>query len=116
MKDQITAMVAAALKPFYHRKEVDKERYTVINKSVSRMLYDKIWDAGGLLDQATKERWTKVAREEVVQAVREGKSGTSTPGATPAAAKPATPAATSEQPAPNATTEVPMRPATVKVT
>jgi hypothetical protein len=114
MKDQISHMVSAALKPFYHRKEVDKDRYTLINKNVSRMLYDKIWDSRGLLDQASRERWQKVAAEEVTQAVRQGnetKSSTSTPPVIPATVDSQADSASQA-----ATTEVAMRPATVKVT
>lgn len=63
-------MVKTALKPHYHRKEVDTDSYTSINRDVSRMLYDKVWDAGGLVDQAARERWQKVAAEEVAVAVK----------------------------------------------
>ena len=112
MKDQITNMVSSALKPFYHRKEVDKDRYTSINKSVSRMLYDKIWDAGGLLDATAKERWQKVAAEEVKLAVHEAASDRSQTSTPPVISGDANKATTASQPA---TTEVAMRPAAVKV-
>lgn len=112
MKDQITNMVSTALKPFYHRKEVDKDKYTTINKSVSRMLYDKIWDAGGLLDSAAKERWQKVAAEEVKLAVHEAASDRSQTGTPPVAAGDSHKTASASQ---QATTEVAMRPAAVKV-
>lgn len=63
-------MVSTALKPHYNRKEIDKEKYTDINRDVSRMLYDKVWDAGGLIDQRSRERWQLVACEEVAEAVK----------------------------------------------
>jgi len=63
-------MVSAALKPHYNRKEIDKERYTDINRDVSRMLYDKVWDGGGLIDQRSREQWQIVACEEVAEAIK----------------------------------------------
>jgi hypothetical protein len=110
MKDQIKNMVAAALQPIYHRKEVDKENFTLINKSVSRMLYNRIWESGGLLDQASKERWQKVAAEEVNKAVKEAsaakdKTETSTPATVSG------PDAKTGAPTSQTTSELSMRPA-----
>jgi hypothetical protein len=106
MKQEIQKMVTAALKPFYSRREVDKDKYTDINRDVSRMLYDKVWDAGGLIDQAARDRWQKVAVEEVTQAIKDAtQSGTSTPSAIPEKA-----ASASQQ----ATSEISIRPAAVK--
>jgi hypothetical protein len=81
MKTEIQKMVSVALKPHYHRKEVDKEGYTDINRDVSRMLYDKVWDAGGLVDSAARDRWQKVAAEEVALAVKALKDTEATPPA-----------------------------------
>ena len=105
-------MVAAALKPYYHRKELDKDKYTAINKSVSRMLYDKIWESGGLIDQGAREQWQKVATEEVNQAVKEATATDKAEDkATPVAPVSETRDTPGSQPH---TTEVPMRPAAVK--
>ena len=100
------------MKPYYKRKEVDKDRYTTINKVVSRMLYDKIWDAGGILDHAAKERWQKVAAEEVQLAVKDSTSVSET--STPPAVAVETPK-TAPVGSQGATTEVVVRPAAVKV-
>jgi len=90
--------VSSALKPHYSRKEIDKDKYTDINRDVSRMLYDKVWDAGGLIDQRSRERWQQVAVEEVADAVRN-----------------ATPAKDSAEPTVEApSSEVVMRPAVVQ--
>ncbi|KAF2434435.1 hypothetical protein EJ08DRAFT_466268 [Tothia fuscella] len=70
MKAEIQKMVTAALKPHYQRKELGKDAYTDINRDVSRMLYDKVWDAGGLIDVATRDRFQRVAAEEVALAVK----------------------------------------------
>ena len=81
-----------------------------------RTLYDKIWDAGGLIDPAARERWQKVATEEVTSAVKEAtnadnsRSETSTPPVVVVAEN--VKAATASQ---QTTTEVAMRPAAVKV-
>jgi hypothetical protein len=70
MKAEIQKLVSAALKPHYHRKELDKDAYTEINRDVSRMLYDRVWDAGGLVDVATRDKFQKIAAEEVAIAVK----------------------------------------------
>jgi len=81
MKTEIQKMVSAALKPHYRRKEVDKDGYTDINRDVSRMLYDKVWDAGGLVDSAARGRWERIAVEEVALAVNGLKEKEQTPPA-----------------------------------
>ena len=63
-------MVSAALKPLYLKQEVTKDEYTDINRDVSRMLYDRVGDAGALADHRTREMWQKVASDEVDSAVR----------------------------------------------
>jgi hypothetical protein len=121
MKQEIQKMVTAALKPHYNRKEIDKDKYTDINRDVSRMLYDKVWDAGGLIDSSARERWQKVAAEEVSQAIRDTtKSSTETQAAVidPTKSGTDTPTIVSEKAATasqQATTEVSIRPAAVKV-
>lgn len=69
-KSEIQRMVKAALKPLYQKQEVSKDEYTDINRDVSRLLYDKVGDAGGLADQTTRERWQKVASDEVDSAIK----------------------------------------------
>lgn len=67
-------MVSGALKPHYAKKQVDKDTFTDINRDISRMLYDRVWDAGGLVDSAARDRWEKIAVEEVETAVQEAKA------------------------------------------
>lgn len=65
-------MVTAVLKPIYLKKEVTKEEYTDINRDVSRLLYDKVGEAGAdaLADQETREKWQQMATTEVDNAVK----------------------------------------------
>lgn len=66
-------MVSGVLKPHYAKKLVDKDIFTDINRDISRMLYDRIWDDGGFVDKAARDRWEKIAVEEVEKAVQEVK-------------------------------------------
>lgn len=63
-------MVSAALKPLYRNQAIDKDQYTDINRDVSRMLYDMVGDASGLMEQREREKWQRAAAEEVEKAVR----------------------------------------------
>jgi hypothetical protein len=65
-------MVTAVLKPRYVKKEVTKEQYTDINRDVSRLLYEKVGDAGAtaLADQETREMWQRMAGDEVETAIQ----------------------------------------------
>ena len=68
-KTDLQKMVTAALKPHYHSSDISKDQYTDINRNVSRMLYDKV---GGIanFDSEAKERWERLASEEVDKAVQ----------------------------------------------
>jgi hypothetical protein len=118
MKQEIQKMVSTALKPYYNRKELSKEKYTEINREVSRMLYDKVWEGGGLTHPSTRQRWQKVAANEVAQAVTVSASAPTSAPATNGTNTPNPGASTSsvlEKAAPaSPTTEVAIRPA-VKV-
>lgn len=67
-KSDVQKLVSAALKPRYKNQEISKEEYTQINRDVSRMLYDKIGDIAAL-DQDARNRWEKVADDEVSRAI-----------------------------------------------
>ncbi|KAK5153550.1 hypothetical protein LTR04_006174 [Oleoguttula sp. CCFEE 6159] len=69
-KSEIQKMVKLALKPRYLQQEVTKDQYTDINRDVSRMMYDKVGDATGLSDQRERERWQRIATDEVDNAVK----------------------------------------------
>jgi hypothetical protein len=64
-------MVTAVLKPIYLKKEITKEQYTDINRDVSRLLYEKVGEAGAdaLADQETREKWQQMATTEVQNAI-----------------------------------------------
>lgn len=65
-------MVTAVLKPRYLKKEVNKEEYTDINRDVSRLLYEKVGEAGAdaLTDHETREKWQQMASAEVDTAIK----------------------------------------------
>ena len=67
-KSDISKMVQAALKPFYHNGTLSKENYTVVNRDVSRMLYDLIGDVTRL-DGQNRKCWEDIATTEVRKAV-----------------------------------------------
>ncbi|KAL0632580.1 hypothetical protein Q9L58_008557 [Maublancomyces gigas] len=67
-KADIAEIVRSVLKPLYPEK-LSKDDFTEINKSVSRKLYQLV-EADKGRDVATeKEKWMKVAEEEVMNAV-----------------------------------------------
>jgi hypothetical protein len=70
-------MVTAVLKPLYMKKEVSKEEYTDINRDVSRLLYEKVGDAGAaaLADHDTRDKWQRMARDEVDGAIKSLRTG-----------------------------------------
>ncbi|KAF2804021.1 uncharacterized protein BDZ99DRAFT_452513 [Mytilinidion resinicola] len=69
-KAEVQRMVSLVLKPFYQKQEITKDQYTDINRDVSRSLYDKVGDANALADQSTREKWQRIAGEEVESAVK----------------------------------------------
>ena len=68
-KNDLQKMVASALKPHYHSQAVNKDQYTDINRSVSRMLYDRVGEDGNLKDEA-RDTWERLAVDAVAKAVR----------------------------------------------
>ncbi|RYN22037.1 hypothetical protein AA0113_g7179 [Alternaria arborescens] len=76
-KAELQRMVTAVLKPIYLKKEVTKEEYTDVNRDVSRLLYEKVGEAGAdaLADQDTREKWQKMATNEVDIAVKALRAG-----------------------------------------
>jgi hypothetical protein len=61
-------MVSSALKPYYQKKTISKEEYTMVNRDISRKLYDKIGDFEALGVEG-RAKWEKVAGDEVDRAV-----------------------------------------------
>lgn len=67
-KADIAEIVRSVLQPFYPEK-LSKDDFTAINKSVSRKLYQLVEVDKGYDVATEKERWMKVAEEEVMNAV-----------------------------------------------
>ncbi len=67
-KSDVQKMVSGALKPYYRSNAVSKDQYTDINRSISRMIYEKIGDAGSVNGDA-RESWERLASDEVAKAV-----------------------------------------------
>ncbi|KAF1937468.1 hypothetical protein EJ02DRAFT_437864 [Clathrospora elynae] len=76
-KAELQRMVTAVLKPIYLKKEVTKEEYTNVNRDISRLLYEKVGDAGAdaLADRDTREKWQQMASTEVDTAVKVLRAG-----------------------------------------
>lgn len=60
-------MVKAALGSRYKDKRMTKDQYTVINRDVSRMLYDEIGDTGALSEQVDRDKWQSLASNAVAR-------------------------------------------------
>ncbi|KAI9851218.1 MAG: hypothetical protein M1838_004230 [Thelocarpon superellum] len=68
-KLEIQSMVTSALNPLYRLGKIGKVDYTAINCSVSRMLYAEI-GVEIRSSETDKERWQKMAKEEVERSCR----------------------------------------------
>jgi len=66
-KTEIQALVKLALKPHYTNNEITSDEYTDINRDVSRRLYEQVGSEKSL---AEKEKWQKVADDEVSRAIQ----------------------------------------------
>jgi len=73
-KADIQKMVATALKPAYRKQDIDTDQYTDINREVSRYLYDRVGEAGGVTDETTRKLWQGIAADVVESAVKKLKS------------------------------------------
>jgi hypothetical protein len=71
-KQEIQRMVTAPLRPLYQKKEVTKDQYTEINRDVCRLIYDRVGGVGAaaLMDQGTRDKWQKMAEQEVHAALK----------------------------------------------
>ena len=71
-KAEVQRMVTVALKPLYIKKEITKNEYTDINRDISRLLYDRVGEAGSdaLTNHETREKWQKMATDAVEGAVK----------------------------------------------
>lgn len=65
----VQKIVSAALQPYYRGNAISKDQYTDVNRSISRMLYDKAGDLGSVSGDA-RETWERFANSEVAKAVK----------------------------------------------
>lgn len=67
-KKSINEIVRSALRPHWRAQKLTTEQYAVINRDISRQLYEEVKDAS-VLDEATRLRWEKRADQAVAQAL-----------------------------------------------
>ncbi|PYI04347.1 PHD and RING finger domain protein [Aspergillus sclerotiicarbonarius CBS 121057] len=68
VKSDVQRLVGTALKPYYRSRIISKDEYTEINRTISRMLYERV---GGVetLEAGARATLEGVAKEEVEKAV-----------------------------------------------
>ncbi|KAI9803256.1 MAG: hypothetical protein M1825_002047 [Sarcosagium campestre] len=69
-KADVEKMVRSALKPLYQKHNLSKDEYTNVNRTVSRMLYDRVGDIS-TLDLQSRQGWERTASEHVQRAIEE---------------------------------------------
>lgn len=69
-KKSINDIVKMALRPHWRAQKLTTEQYAMINRDISRKLYDEVKDAASL-DEESRRIWEKRATQEVAQAVAE---------------------------------------------
>ncbi|KAJ4008625.1 hypothetical protein NW752_009743 [Fusarium irregulare] len=69
-KVSINEIVKGALRPHWRSRKLTTEQYSVINRDISRKLYDEVKGAASLSDEARRQ-WETRATKEVAQAVAE---------------------------------------------
>lgn len=67
-KKNINEIVKSALRPHWHAQKLTSDQYAMINRDISRKLYEEVRDAASL-DEDTRRSWEKKAYKEVAQAV-----------------------------------------------
>lgn len=68
-KTDLQRMVSTALTPHYQSNTVSKDQFTDINRNISRLLYEKVGDAGSVNGE-TRKTWERLASDEVAKAVQ----------------------------------------------
>ena len=68
-KADLQKMVSTALKPHYQSNIVSKDQYTDINRYVSRMLYDRVGEAG-YVNGEERKMYERLAHDEVAKAIQ----------------------------------------------
>lgn len=75
-KSDVQKTVSAALNPYFKSNTVSKDQYTDINRTICRMMYEKLGETGDINGDA-KEMWELLARNEVAKAVSSLESNSS---------------------------------------
>ncbi|PSR94429.1 hypothetical protein BD289DRAFT_459319 [Coniella lustricola] len=73
VKEDISQVVRAALKPHWKSSQLSREQYESINRAVSHKIYQEVIDPTAVNHDA-KRQWEKIATTEVARAVAELKS------------------------------------------
>lgn len=74
VKQSINSIVRGALRPHWHSQKITAEQYEVINRDVSRKLYEEVKDPVMDLGDELKQSWEKLAAKEVTRAVEQLKA------------------------------------------
>lgn len=67
-KEELQALVKDNLRPLYRHKIITSQQYTQINREISRKLYDRVAEVGGLTEE--RDKWRGMAAKEVDDAVK----------------------------------------------
>ncbi|KAF3770150.1 hypothetical protein M406DRAFT_245288 [Cryphonectria parasitica EP155] len=73
IKEDISQVVRAALKPHWKSSQLSRDQYEKINRAVSHKIYEEVSDPSTVNEEA-KRQWEKIATTEVAHAVAELKS------------------------------------------
>lgn len=73
VKENISQVVRAALKPHWKSSQLSADQYATINRNISHRIYEEVKDPTTVDDDA-KRHWEKIATSEVARAVAELKS------------------------------------------
>jgi len=67
VKESISGMVRAALRPHWHKHAITSDQFATINRDVSRKLYEAAEEM--MPDEEARRRWEQLAAGEVDRAV-----------------------------------------------
>lgn len=70
VKENISQVVRAALKPHWKSSQLSADQYATINRNISHRIYEEVKDPTAV-DDEVKRHWEKIASSEVARAVAE---------------------------------------------
>jgi len=73
MKESISCIVRGALKPHWKSSQLTADQYAIINRDVSRKIYEEVTNPRSV-DDDSRRLWEKIATKEVARAVAELKA------------------------------------------